>query len=252
VLTLPALPASFGYGSLLLGTAAAIGYWFHFRRTEYPLLDLTLFRLPLFRITAIAGTFFRLGTGAMPFLFPLMLQLAFGLSPFESGSITFASAVGAFAAKFVAEWTIEKLGFRALLVISTFVTVLGVVAMGLYSPDTPLYVMIPLLITTGFFQSLFWTATNAFTFADVPDKDAGQANVLSQVGIQLSLAFGVALGGGVLEAVRLSHGGEPVLLDFHIAFYVIAAVTLVSTILFFRMPKTATMIHHSASESPAE
>ncbi len=33
----------------------------------------------------IGGTFFRLGTGAMPFLFPLMLQLAFGLTPFESG-----------------------------------------------------------------------------------------------------------------------------------------------------------------------
>lgn len=252
VLTLPALPASFGYGAMIFGTVAAVGYWFHFRRTEYPLLDLRLFRLPLFRVTVVAGTFFRLGTGAMPFLFPLMLQLAFGLSPFESGSITFASAVGAFAAKFVAEWTIEKLGFRVLLVISTFVTVLGVIAMGLYTPGTPLTVIIPLLVITGFFQSLFWTATNAFTFADVSDKDSGQANVMSQVGIQLSLAFGVALGGGVLEAARLSHGGEPVLFDFHIAFYAIAAMAFVSTVMFLRIPKTARMLHHAAGESPAE
>jgi len=99
--------------------------------------------------------------------------------------------------------------------------------------------MLPLLVVTGFFQSIFWTATNAFTFADIDDKDAGQATAISQVTIQLSLAFGVALGGGVLEGLRLTHGGEPVLLDFHIAFYVIACVALVSTVMFYFLPKGA-------------
>ena len=92
---------------------------------------------------------------------------------------------------------------------------------------------------TGFVQSIFWTATNAFVFADVEDKDAGQANVISQVGVQLSLAFGVALGGGALELFRLSHGGHSTLLDFHYAFYVIAAVGIVSTIVFARLPRNA-------------
>jgi predicted MFS family arabinose efflux permease len=99
--------------------------------------------------------------------------------------------------------------------------------------------MLFFLVLTGFVQSMFWTATNAFTFADVEDKDAGQANVISQVAVQLSLAFGVALGGGVLELVRLSHGGEPLLQDFHIAFYVIAAVGVISTVIFARMPRNA-------------
>ena len=81
------------------------------------------------------------------------------------------------------------------------------------------------LVVTGFFQSIFWTATNAFTFADIEDKDAGQANVISQVGVQLSLAFGVALGGGALEAVApAAMAASRLLLDFHFAFYVIAAV----------------------------
>ena len=83
VLTLPALPLGFGFAALVAGTHQR---WRSIsgtaRRTEYPLLDLRLFRFPLFRTTVIAGTFFRLGTGAMPFLFPLMLQLAFGLTPF--------------------------------------------------------------------------------------------------------------------------------------------------------------------------
>lgn len=249
VLTLPALPLGFGYAALIIGTLCWLGYLWHFRRTEFPILDLRLFRFPLFRTTVVAGTFFRLGTGAMPFLFPLMLQLSFGLTPFQSGSITFATAVGAFGAKFVSESILRWLGFRVALVIATFITVLGVVAMGIYSPTTPLSVMLPLLVVTGFFQSVFWTATNAFTFADIDDKDAGQATAISQVAIQLSLAFGVALGGGALEGLRLLHGGEPLLGDFHVSFYVIAAVALISTVMFFFLPKAAGQ--HLTSHAPA-
>ena len=239
VVTLPALPVSFGIAALAGGTLAAAIYLWHFRRTEYPLLDLRLFRLPIFRATMIGGTFFRLGTGAMPFLFPLMLQLAFGLNAFQTGTITFASAVGAFGAKFLAEGVLQRIGFRTAMIVTTAGTILGVIGMGLYTPETPVWLMMSFLVLTGFVQSIFWTATNAFVFADVEDKDAGQANVISQVGIQLSLAFGVALGGGALELFRLNHGGEPSLLDFHFAFYVIAAVGIVSTIVFSRLPRNA-------------
>jgi len=251
VLTLPALPAGFGYGALILGTVTAVAYWFHFRRTEYPLLDLDIFRRPLFRTTVIAGAFFRLGTGAMPFLFPLMLQLAFGLSPFQSGMVTFATAIGAFAAKFLTEGILNRFGFKTSLLLATTVTALGLFAMAMYSPTTPMPLMMAFLVVTGFFQSIFWTATNAFTFADIEDKDAGQANVISQVGVQLSLAFGVALGGGVLEGVRLLHGAEPLLGDFHLSFLVIGAVTLISTAIFLRLPRTANMHGHGQTAGEA-
>lgn len=252
VLTLPALPASFGYGAMLLGVVAAGVYVFHFRRTEYPLLDLRLFRQPLFRMTMIGGTVFRLGTGAMPFLFPLMLQLSFGLNPFQSGMVTFASAVGAFALKFFAERIIARIGFRLSLIMACTITAAGVLAMGLYSPGTPTPLMMGFLVVTGFFQSLFWTTTNAFIFADIDDKNAGQANVMSQVSVQLSLAFGVALGGGALEGFRLIHGGEPLLSDFHWAFWLMASVTLVSALIFTRLPRTASMHSHHAQSEPAE
>ncbi len=239
VITLPALPVSFGIGTLAAGTLAAFAYLWHYRRTEFPLLDLRVFRLPIFRATMIGGTLFRLGTGAMPFLFPLMLQLSFGLNPFQTGTVTFASAVGAFTAKFVAEPIIQRIGFRTTLIWSTVGTLLGVIGMGLYAPQTPVWLIMSFLVMTGFVQSLWWTSTNAFYFADVEDKDAGQANVLSQVGIQLSLAFGVALGGSALELFRQSHGGSSTLFDFHRAFYVIAAVGFLAVIVFARLPRSA-------------
>jgi MFS family permease len=178
-----------------------------------------------------------------------MLQLGFGYSPFESGMITFAGAVGAIIAKFVANGIFVKIGFRMALVISTAVSAAGLLAMGLYTPQTPLLVIIAMLIFVGFWQSVFWTGSGAFTFADIDDKDAGQANVIGQVSVQLSIALGVALGGGMLEASTALRGGELTLIDFHTAFIILAVVCLISTALFMRLPKNA---GHQLTAGPQE
>ena len=67
------------------------------RRAAHPVIDLSLLRIPTFRASVPGGFLFRIGIGATPFLLPLMLQLGFGITPFESGLLTFAAAVGAMA-----------------------------------------------------------------------------------------------------------------------------------------------------------
>ena len=83
-----------------LGLCAA--YVWHARRTENPVIDLKLLRIPTFRAGVLGASFFRIGVGAIPFLLPLMLQLSFGLTPFQSGMITFAAAAGAVIMKVTA------------------------------------------------------------------------------------------------------------------------------------------------------
>jgi EmrB/QacA subfamily drug resistance transporter len=240
VISLPALPPI--YGMVAAAAGIGLGYFYvrHALSTEYPLLDLRLLRLPIFRVSVVAGSFFRLGQGAVPFLFPLMLQLSFGLSPFQSGMVTFAAAIGALAAKLVANWIFKSWGFKYPLVISTLVSTLGISVMGLYVPETPIPLILGILVFTGFWQSTFWTGSNAFVFADVEDKDAGQANVISQVWGQLMFAMGVALGGGTLElAHRLRGGDELALADFHFAFFVVSAVSAIAVVMFMRLPRNA-------------
>ncbi len=180
VVSLPALPPIYGVIAAAAGIGLGYIYTRHALGTEYPLLDLRLLKCELPHRHR-GGTFFRLGQGATPFLFPLMLQLAFGLTPFESGMVTFAGAVGALAAKFVANWIFANWGFKYPLVISTGISAAGILVMGFYVPGTPIPLMLAILVFTGFWQSTFWTGSNAFTFADIEDKDAGQANVMSQV-----------------------------------------------------------------------
>jgi len=240
VISLPALPPIYGFVAAALGIGLGYFYTRHALATEYPLLDLRLLRLPIFRVSVVAGSFFRLGQGAVPFLFPLMLQLSFGLSPFESGMVTFVAAVGALAAKFVANWIFKRWGFKYPLLIASLVSTLGILVMGFYVPSTPIPLILGILVFTGFWQSTFWTGSNAFVFADVEDKDAGQANVISQVWGQLMFAMGVAVGGGTLElAHRLRGGGELALADFHMAFFVVSAISAVAVVMFLRLPRNA-------------
>ncbi len=49
---------------------------------------------------------------------PLMLQVGFGLSPFQSGLITFVGAVGAITTKFLARRVFAFAGFRTTLLIA--------------------------------------------------------------------------------------------------------------------------------------
>lgn len=240
VISLPALPPIYGVISATAGIGLGYIYLRHALATEYPLLDLRLFKLRIFRTSVVAGSFFRLGQGAVPFLFPLMLQLSFGLTPFESGMVTFAAAVGALAAKFFANAIFKQFGFKLPLVVCSAVSTLGILAMGFYVPGTPIPLIVGILVFAGFFQSTFWTGSNAFTFADVEDKDAGQANVISQVWGQLMFAMGVALGGGTLELAHRLRGAGPLqLTDFHTAFFVVAAVSAVAVVMFARLPRNA-------------
>ena len=84
----------------------------HARRTPAPCSISRCSRIPTFRAAILGGFIFRIGIGAMPFLLPLMLQLGFGLTPFQSGLITFATAVGAMAMKTVRPIILRRFGFR--------------------------------------------------------------------------------------------------------------------------------------------
>ena len=68
VVSLPALPPIIGALTIIVGLIAGGAYLIRCRGMEFPLLDLRLFRFPLFRTSVIGGSFFRLGVGATPFL----------------------------------------------------------------------------------------------------------------------------------------------------------------------------------------
>src|SRR5690606_14046448 len=96
------IPGAWVFALLLGGAALLATYVIRSRRVADPIIDLSLLRIPTMRASLAGTMLFRIGVGATPFLLPLMLQLGFGMTPLESGMITFAAAIGAIAMKFAA------------------------------------------------------------------------------------------------------------------------------------------------------
>jgi hypothetical protein len=97
--------------ALIVGGSIAMGlYLSHAKRTASPVLDFSLIKHPTLRASLTGGFMYRLGIGALPFLLPLLMQIGFGLSPFKSGLVTFASAVGAIFMKALAAQVIRTFG----------------------------------------------------------------------------------------------------------------------------------------------
>lgn len=239
VVSLPALPIIYGYLTLAVGATAGVLYLLHARKTKYPLLDPRMFRHKLFRTSIIGGSLFRIGVGAMPFLLPLMLQLGFGLNPFESGAITFVSAIGAIMSKFIVERIFAWLGFPRVLGFAAVFGGLLIAAQGLFTQETSVPVIMLVLIAGGILRSMFFTGTNAIGYADISDEEASQATAIVAVAQQISIAFGVAVAGAILEISSAINGGVLTLLDFQIAFFTVGGMSALAGIIYFRLPSDA-------------
>ncbi len=239
VVSLPALPPIVGGIVLVIGVAAGLLYLRHARTTPDPILDFRLFRNPVFRAAVGGGSLFRIGSGATPFLLPLLFQLGFGMTPFQSGMLTFASALGAIAMKFLASFTLRVGGFRTVLATSALLGGIFVAASALFTPHTPHVIIIAVLVGSGFLRSLFFTSANALVFADIDASEASQATAISAASQQISVAIGVAVGGGLLEGTTY-FTGEPVGADsFAFAFLTVGAITAISMFPFLRMQSDA-------------
>ncbi len=224
--------------SILVAAGAVLValYVRHARRTENPILDLRLLRIETFRAGVVGGSLFRFGVGAVPFLLPLMFQLAYGMSAFQSGLITFVAAAGALSMKLGAARLIRRFGFRTLLLVNGFAASASIAIMGLLSSATPYLLAVSLLFVGGFLRSLQFTALNAMSYSDVDHAQASYATSLYTVVQQLSLSIGVVLGAFVLETAQWYRAEETLTpVDFTIAFMVVAACSLGAILQFITL-----------------
>src|SRR5215472_12186985 len=223
-----------------VGTISMTLYVMHARKTGSPVLDFALLRMPTMRAAVIGGFLFRLGIGALPFLLPLLMQVGFGLSPFQSGLVTFASAVGAMGMKTLASRIIRTFGFRNMMTVNAIISAFFLAACALFTVTTPLLLIFIILVVGGFFRSLEFTAINTVAYAEVEPSQMSRATTLVSVNQQLAVSAGVAVGAASVETTMwLRHQDELSATVFGPAFLVVALISATSSWFFWQMPDDA-------------
>ena len=220
------------------GLAAMAGYWLHAARTEFALFSLRLFQIPTFSIGILGNLFSRLGSGAMPFMTPLFLQVGLGYSPSQAGLSMVPTVIGAMMIKFLAVPTIQRYGYRVVLTVNTLLLGTLIASFGLVTRSTPAWLILVQLAIFGVVNSMQFTAMNTLTLGDLDESRASAGNSLLSVVMQLSMSLGVAAAGALLAAF----GGSPPPSDvpglthmFHATYLCIGLLSVMAACIFFQL-----------------
>jgi EmrB/QacA subfamily drug resistance transporter len=216
---------------LLIGLVSGGLYIRHARRRPDPILDLTLMRIPTFRLSVIAGSLTRITQGAQPFLLPLLFQVGFGMSAAKSGSLTLASAIGSLAMKWLAPRLLRRFGFRSALIVNGLIGAAGYAVCGYFRPSWPVAAIFAVLVGCGFFMSFQFTAFNTIAYDEIPPERMSAATSFYATFQQLMLSLGICVGAGVLHLGMLAAGrSTPGFSEFTLAFLVVTAISALATI----------------------
>jgi EmrB/QacA subfamily drug resistance transporter len=167
---------------------------------RFPLVQLSMFRIPSFRIGVIISAVFIAGIPSFFFTFSLMLQVGLGFSALHAGLTTIpwsfasavASAMSARLAPRLGKWTIA-IG-SSLLVIG----MLGVIlTLHLRGTAVTTFDLIPSFVVAGLGLGTVIAPLLNIILAGVPPRDAGSASGVLTTFQQLGGAMGVAVVGVV-------------------------------------------------------
>jgi len=203
----------------------------HARRHPTPLIALPIFKTRTFSVGIAGNIASRLGTGCVPFLMPLMLQVGFGYTALIAGCMIAPTAIGSILAKSTVTQVLRWFGYRKTLFGVTVIIGVMIAQFALQSPSMEVWLLILPLFILGMAMSTQFTAMNTITLADLTDENASSGNSVLAVTQQLSISLGVAVSAAVL---RFYEGFESAntIEQFHYTFITMGVITLISASVF--------------------
>ena len=188
----------------LLGAAALTLFVRRQLRLPVPLIDVRLFRRPVFTGVVVANLLSVLGLSGLVFFLSQYFQLVRGYGPLQAGLAELPAAVTATVFGVLAGIAVRYVSHR--LVLTAGLALVGV-AMGtlmvfllVISPISYLPLGITLFVV-GVGLGLAFTVASDVILASVPPQRAGSAAAVSETAYELGMALGIATLGSVLTAV---------------------------------------------------
>jgi EmrB/QacA subfamily drug resistance transporter len=212
--------------SVLSGVAAVVAAH---RNPATSLIDLQSMKLKTYSLSVYGASAFRIAVSVLPFLLPLMFQIAFGLNAFQSGLYLLALFAGDLTMKAFVIQALRRFGFRRLLIVNGIITAGTMALCALLSPATATILVIATLFLHGAARSMEFTCLTTLAYAEIPPARMSRANGFLSAVMQLSLGMGVAIGAVALRLVAHARGhsaAAPQLRDFHLAVLLMSFVAL--------------------------
>jgi MFS family permease len=199
------------------------------RKPATALVDFESLKLKTYSLSVFGASAFRIAVAVLPFLLPLMFQIAFGLNAFRSGLYLLALFGGDLSMKVFVIQALRRFGFRNILLVNGVITAASMALCATLNPATPPALIVAILFFHGACRSMEFTCMTTLAYTEIPPSRMSRANGFLSAMMQLSMGMGVAVGAITLRLVAHAHGhsaATPQLRDFHIAILFIAVLAL--------------------------
>jgi DHA2 family multidrug resistance protein-like MFS transporter len=224
---------------VFIGVLSLLWYLWHARGNEQALFRLSLFENTTFSLGLLGSFFGRLGSGMLPFMTPVFLQIGLGFSPFHAGLMMIPMVLGSMGMKRIVVQVVNRFGYRHVLVASTLglalITLLfmAVALMGWY------YALPVVMFFQGMINSTRFSSMNTLTLKDLPDDLASSGNSLLSMIMQLSMSIGVTIAGlllGLYGQQHLSADNAAAHQVFLYTYLSMAVIIALPAFIFARVP----------------
>jgi hypothetical protein len=139
-----------------------------------------------------------------------------------------------------AQHALRLFGFRDTLVWNGVISAVMIAICAAFRPTWPAAAIYAVLLVSGFFRSLQFTAYNTLAYSEIPRARMSAATSLYSTTQQLCQVVGISIGAATLGIAMHLHGHEsPELGDFSVAFIAVAVVALLAAPLSTMMPRGA-------------
>lgn len=229
--------AAWGAGLFALSALTVVLYVLYARRAPRPLFTLALFRDANFSVGLIGNLVCRIGSSAVPFLLPLLLQLQLGYSPLHSGVMMLPVAIAGVWSKAWVAPLVKRVGYDTFLLVNTIVVGAAIVSFAAIAPGWPLGLQIVQLAIFGAANSMQFAAMNSVTLKGLSIEDAGSGNSLFSMVQMLAISLGVTIGGSLVGVFSSNDGVDAT--GFRLTFACVGVITLLSGFVFRRLDADA-------------
>lgn len=224
---------------IVIAVGLLILYTWHSLKRKNPIVKIELLRTRTFRVSVIGNLIARIGFGGIPFILPLMLQIALGFSPQLSGCLLAPTALGVLLVKPLSLSILRLFGYRNLLILNTVLVGLSLCSFSFINQDTSIYVIGLLTFMYGFLIALQYTGMNSLAYANLGQDDISAATSIMSTIQQLAQSFGVAVAAIIINffAHELSGTRFLTIKIFHESFFAMGLLTLFSVLIFTHLKK---------------
>jgi EmrB/QacA subfamily drug resistance transporter len=191
-----------------LGGAVVLGFFIAWERhAKFPLLDLSIFRIPAFTLGNTARWFSFITMSVSNLLMPFFLQLAMGLDPLRTGILVAPTSVAMALLAPLTGWMSEKFAPERLCALGLAVNGVALVFLSWLEPGSKAIEVVFGLGLMGVGMGIFQTPNNNLLMSSVPRHRLGVGSSVLSIVRSLGYSIGATLATIIVSYFLLSSTG---------------------------------------------